>query len=238
LKKYLKNYKKRFISALRIKLHSVKLDPTDRSMIFNLRIIGFLGNKYLLIKHRKTGKRILKPVKNSQVELYNNELDNMGEMGIFDIYLKRKFGRFEFIERTRYESVNYNKTTLNMGKKTILRPFKTVESNLSFILKEALFNHEITFLESNNNYLLIEGVLELFEDIPFGNVELAAKSNEIAENKIFNCEYKKEQSKVYFKVKINLDIINQHMNLYIRLKNKNIIISQEAIKIDNFKKFY
>jgi len=238
LKKHLKNYKKRFVSALRIKLHSVKLDPTDRSMIFNLRIIGFLGSNYLLIKHRNTGKRISKAVKNSQVELYNYELEDIDELGIFDIYLKTNFGRFEFIERTRYESVNNNKTLINKSKKTILRPFKTVESNLSFILKKALFNHQITFLKSKNNQLLIEGVLELFEDIPFDTAEVAAKSNEIDENEIFRCEYKKEQNKVYYKVKINLNKINQHVNLYIRLKNKDIIIGQEAIEINNFKKFY
>lgn len=122
-------------------------------MIFNIRINILLGKKYLLIKHRNTGKRISKPIKKSvmsnKVELFDQELKNIGETGIFDIYLKIKFGRFEFVERTRYESVDNNKYLINKKGKTIFRPYKTVESNLSFTLEKALFNYEITSLDSD-----------------------------------------------------------------------------------------
>ena len=133
----------------------MNLNITDDSIVFNLGINSFLGNKYLLIKHRNTGKRISKPVKKSdknyEVELSNQELENMGETGIFDIYLKTKFGRFEFIERTKFESINKNKFLINKKGKTIFRPYKTDESNLSFTLEKALFNYEITSLESDQN---------------------------------------------------------------------------------------
>ena len=189
MKEYLRNKIKKMILG-----HTVKLHTNEDSMIFKLENIGFLGKKYILIKHRDTGKRISKPIKNSEVKLTNNELEHMEELGIFDIYLKVKLGRFEFIERTKFEPSNKNKSLINKKEKTILRSYKTVNSNLSFILKKALFNHEITSLESDQNQVLIKGVLILFEDIKFDSVELAAKSDEVDGNKLFNCEYEKEKT--------------------------------------------
>jgi hypothetical protein len=242
LKEFLKNQLKKIIYVIKIdfngiKFHKLRFDTTDNFMVFNLRINIFLGKKYLLIKHRNTGKRISKPVKKSVknyvVKLSDHELENMGEIGIFDIYLKTKFGRFEFVERTKYESINNYKYFINKKGKTIFRPYKTAKSNLSFTLDEALFNYEITSLESDQKQVRIEGVLSLFEDIIFDSVELASKSNEIDENKIFGCEYRKKKDLVFFNVKINLEMMevyrNNKWNLYIRLKNKDIIIFEESL---------
>ena len=226
------------MNYIRIKLHKVNLDTTDDSIVFNLGINGFLGKKYLLIKHQEYWKENFKTCKknliiNYVVKLSILELENMGETGIFDIYLKTKFGRFEFIERTKFESINKNKFLINKKGKTIFRPYKTVKSNLSFTLEKTLFKYEITSLESNQNHVEIEGVLILFEDIIFDSIELALKSNEIDGNKIFNCEYEKDKDLVHFKVKINFETIevyrNSIWNLYIRLKNKDIIIFEESL---------
>lgn len=127
---YLKNQIKKIILG-----HTVRLNTTDDSLIFKLENLGFLGKKYLLIKHSETGKRISKPVRNSKVELYNYELGNMGELGQFDIYLKVRIGRFQFIKRTKFTSENKNKYLINKKEKTIFRSYKTIQSNLSFNLK-------------------------------------------------------------------------------------------------------
>ena len=138
----------------RIKFHKVNLDINDDSIVFNLEFKGFFGNKYLLIKHHDTGKRISKPVKRNsnkfKVELSNPELENMDETGIFDIYLKTKFGRYEFIERTKFESINENKFLINKKRNTIFKPFQTDESNLSFTLEKAHFNYEIISSDSDS----------------------------------------------------------------------------------------
>jgi hypothetical protein len=249
LKEYLnqvKNIKHLLNNGInRIKFHKVNLDINDDSVVFCLGFNGFLGNKYLLIKHHNTGKRISKPVKRNsnkfEVELSNPELENMGETGIFDIYLKTKFGRSEFIERTKFESINENKLLINKKGKNILRPYKTDESNLSFTLEKALFNYEITSIDSYQNQMLIIGFLNLFEDILFDSVELALKSDEIDGNKIFNCEFEKEMELVHFKVKINFESIevykNSKWNLYIRLKNKDIIIFEESLNHNDLRAF-
>ena len=144
MKEYIRNLLKKLILD-----HTVKLQTTDDSLIFKFEKIGFLGKKYLLIKHRNTGKRISKQVRNSKVELHNDELIKMGEFEIFDIYLKVKIGSFEFIVRTKFESSNKDKSLINKIDKTIFVPYKTVESNLSFNLIESIFNQEITSLESD-----------------------------------------------------------------------------------------
>ncbi len=236
MKEYLRNKIKKMILG-----HTVKLHTNEDSMIFKLENIGFLGKKYILIKHRDTGKRISKPIKNSEVKLTNNELEHMEELGIFDIYLKVKLGRFEFIERTKFEPSNKNKSLINKKEKTILRSYKTVNSNLSFIIKKALFNHKITYLESDQNQVLIKGVLILFEDIKFDSVELAAKSIEVDGNKLFNCDYEKDKDHVHFKVKFNLEEDEKYLNttwdISIRIKNLDLIIFEDELNGRNLKKF-
>ena len=203
-------------------------------LVLKLSNYWFLGKKYLLIKHRETGKRNSKQVSNSKVELRNDELIKIGEFGIFDIYLKVKIGRLEFIERTKYESVNNNKNLINKKEKTIFSPYKTNLSYLSFKLKKVEFSHEITFSKSNQNQVKIAGVLNLFEDIPFDSIEFAVKSERIHENKLFKCEYEKNKNSINFKVEIDLKIIKKYLdndyNLSIRLKNNDIIVSKEVLE--------
>ena len=154
--KHLKEYLKKLIKRI-ILGHTVRLTPTGDSMIFKLEDIGFFGKKNLLIKHRDTGKRISKPIKGSTVELFNYELEKMGELGIFDVYLKVKFGNLELLERTIFESENKQQFLINKHEKTIFSPYKTINSNLSFKLKEALFNHEIVLLESDQRSSVCKG---------------------------------------------------------------------------------
>ncbi|MGB9979568.1 CDP-glycerol glycerophosphotransferase family protein [Methanobacterium sp.] len=236
MKEYLKNQIKKVILG-----HAVTLTTTDDSLIFKLENTGYLGKKYLLIKHRRTGKRISKPVKNSRAELYDYELKNMGELGIFDIYLKIRLGKSEFVKRTKFRKENKNKYLINKKEKTIFRSYKTANSNLSFTLKEALFNHEITYLKSDINQVELKGVLNLFEDIVFDSVEIAAKSNDFDEIKKFKCEYEKKDNQIIFKAKINLEIMDQYLNttwnLSIRLKNNEIILFQEALMCSNLKEY-
>ena len=236
LKKYLKNQIKRIILG-----HKVKLTTTDDSIIFKLEDTGLLGKKYLLIKHRETGKRISKPVQNSKAVLYNYEFKNMGELGIFDIYLKVKLGKFQFVKRTKFAEKNKNKYLLNKKEKTIFRSYKTANSNLSFTLKEALFNQKITSLKSDKNQVQLEGVLNLFEDIEFDSVEVAAKSDDFEEIKAFKCDYNIKDGQILFKVKMKLEIMEEYLNttwnICIRLKNNDIILCQSTLLCNDLKKF-
>ena len=236
MKEYIKKQIKKIVLG-----HTVKWTTTDNSIIFKLEDLGFVGKKNLLIKHRLTGKRISKPIKDFKVELYNYELKKMGELGIFDIYLKVKFGRLELIERTKYEPKNKNYYLLDKQEKTIFRPYKTVNSNLSFTLNEALFNHEITFIESDQNQLHIKGIINLFDDMVFDSVEIAAKSNNVSEIKLYKCDYEKNGNQVHFDAKMKFDVIEKYMNttwnLSIRMKNNDIILYRESLKIGDFKKF-
>jgi len=236
LKGYLKNQVKKVIIK-----HEINLTTTDDSITFKLENTCFLGKKYLLIKHRETGKRISKPVKNSRVKLYDYELKSMGESGIFDIYLKIKLGQFEVVKRTKFAEQNKNKYLLNKKEKSIFRSYKTANSNLSFTLKEALFENEITSIKSHQHHMQFKGVLDLFEDIKFDSVEISAKSADFDEILAFECDYTIKDDQILFKVKIKLEIIKEYLNiswnLYVRLKNNGIILYQDKLLCDNLKQF-
>lgn len=236
MKGYLKNQIKKVILR-----HGINLTTTNDSITFKLENICFLGKKYLLIKHRETGKRISKPVKNSKVKLYDYELKSMGESGIFDIYLKIKLGQFEVVKRTKFTEQNRNKYILNKKEKSIFRSYKTANFNLSFTLKEALFKNEITFIKSNQHHIQLKGVLDLFEDIEFDSVEISAKSTDFDEIMVFKCDYSIKDDQILFKVKIKLEIIKEYLNtswnLCVQLKNNGILLYQDKLLCDNLKKF-
>ncbi len=236
MKEYLRNLIKR-----NILVHTVKLDSTDDSIIFKLENISFLGKKFLLIKHRKTGKRISKPVTSSKIELFNAEIENMGEFGKFDIYLKIMLGGQEFISRTKFDSENKNHYLVNKQAKTIFRPFKTLNSNLSFNLKETLFVHKVTSLEPEKNQVHIKGVINLFEDINFDSVEIAAKSKDIQEIKLYELEYEKKEDEIHFNGNMKVIIAEKYMNttwdLFIQLRMNGIIIYRESLRSNDLKKF-
>ena len=236
LKEYLKNLIKRTILV-----HTVKLDSTDDSIIFKLENISFLGKKYLLIKHRKTGKRISKPVTSSKIELFNSEIEKMGEFGKFDIYLKIVLGGQEFISRTKFESDNKNHYLVNKQAKTIFGPYKTLNSNLSFNLKEALFAHKVTLLEPDNNQIRIMGVINLLEDISFDSVEIGAKSKDVQEIKLYNLEYEKNEDKIQFKGNLHFEIIEKYMNttwdLFIQLRMNGIVMYREPLRTNDLKEY-
>jgi CDP-glycerol glycerophosphotransferase len=236
LKEYLKNLVKQTILG-----HTVKLDSTDDSIIFKLEHVSFLGKKFLLIKHRKTGKRISKPVTSSKIEVFNTEIEKMGEFGRFDIYLKIMLGGQEFLSRTKFESDNKNHYLVNKQAKTIFRPYKTLNSNLSFNLKEALFVHKVTSLESDTNQVCIKGVINLFEDITFDSVEIAAKNKDIQENKLYKLEYAKKEDDIHFKGRIKFGVEEKYMNttwdLFIQLSMNGIVMYRESLRSNDLKQF-
>ena len=75
----------------------------------------------------------------------------------------------------------------------------------------------------------------------FDSVEIAAKSNDVSEIKLFNCDYEVSGNQVHFNKKMRFDVKEEYMNtiwsLSIRLKNNDIILYKESLKFIDLKQF-
>lgn len=241
MKNYLKNILKNHLSKQEMTIYS-----RNNSIIFKLKNSIPFFKKNLIIKNRKTGKRISKKIKNKKTELFKDEIKDLFELininesdnliknidkdEIFDIFLKYKFFNFEYLKRAPSPVPDKDITLASEENKAILKKYTTIESNLSFLLIKSLFNQTIENIETLDNYLLLEGSLNLFKNLEFDELEICAQNKETFEKRYFKCSYNKNQKIINFKAKIdfkvNADDIDSFWKLSIRLKNKDLIIAE------------
>jgi len=243
----MKNYLKHHLAKQKMTIYS-----TNNSIIFNIKnTIPFFQNN-LIIKHRKSGKRISKKIKNKKAELFKDEIVNLFNLAniiemdnlvkdidkneIFDIFLKYKFLNFEYIKRVQSPGVDKTITLVSEEYKAILRAYTTIKSNLSFSLTKSLFNQKIEYIKNIDDYMLLKGSLNLFEILEFDELEICAQNKETFEKKYFKCIYTENQKIVNFKTKIDFKISTNDMNslwkLSIRIKNNELIIDESLLHGD------
>ncbi|MCL2116560.1 MAG: hypothetical protein FWH29_10110 [Methanobrevibacter sp.] len=238
---YLKNLLEEYLSKQKI-----NIDSKNNSIIFNIeKSLPFFQNN-LIIKHRGSGKRLSKKIKNKKVELHSDELvnllkmANMGEIDylvknfkkkeVFDIYFKCRFKNFEYVNRIPSPIINKTISIVNEKNKAILIAYTTNGFYLSFFLLRLLFSQKIEYLNNRDSYLSLGGSLKLFEIFEFDEIEICAKNIKTREKRFFKCSYNKNQEKVHFKVKIDFKIIEKDVNsfwkLSIRIKDKGLILGE------------
>lgn len=222
-----------------IKQHYFNLFQENNSLIFELQNVFLpFSKKFIIIKHRKTGKRISKKLINSKTELTLEDIREFSEIGYFDIFLYVKiFGRF-FKKRSSFNYKNNdNKFIFDNENKLLFLSYSTNGSNLSFNLKDSLFKPEIYDIVDEDDEIIINGRIKLFKDIAFDKIELLSKSNKVG-RKVSNCSYNNENDIITFSGVIDKDIsdkdINSNWDIDIRLISEDLIISSEKLNCDDW----
>ena len=243
----MKNYLKKYLPK-----QEMTIDSTNDSILFNIKKILPFFQTNLIIKHRKTGKRVSKKMKNKKVELFRDEIVNLFELAniveidnvvkdsdeneVFDIFLKYKLLSFEHVKRVMSPVVDENITLLSEKSKSIFKAYTTAESNLSFSLIKSLFNQEIKYIKNVDSCLLLNGNLELFDTLKFDELEICAQNTKTFEKRYFKCVYTKNERIINFRARINFKIgvndINSIWKLSIRIKNNDLILDESFLDGD------
>ena len=247
MKEYLKNNLIEYLSKQKTTIYS-----TNNSIMFKIgKSLPFFHNN-LIIKHRASGKRISKKIKNKKVELFSDEIPSLLELAnitnidnlvknldkneVFDIYFKYRFMGFEYVSRAPSPIINKTISLVSEKNKAIFKAFPTIGSNLSFFLLKSLFSQKIESLKNKDNYILLKGSLKLFENFEFDEVEICAENKETFEKRYFKCIYKKNRKIINFKAKIDFQIrsmdLNSYWKLSIRVKNNGLIIDESFLDGD------
>ena len=111
------------------------IEVHNNSILFKLNKNIPLSDTFLIIKHHSTGKRILKKL-NKSVSVDMNEIIDIGELGLFDIYLQANLLNKRVLIKSPFNESNENKYIFDKDKKLI---FKSVnkDSKLAFELRNA-----------------------------------------------------------------------------------------------------
>lgn len=234
---------KKFISKyLKGIIHNqyFEINEGEDKLIFQLKKGAPLFKKYLMIKHNRTGKRIIKEFKNSKAEVSAEELFEFEELGTFDIYLKMVLFNKEFLKRMKFNLQNGGKILVDHKNNLIFDPYKTAHYNLSFKYREAISVARATSLKKVDNHLVLNGEIELINDVDFDEIEIMI----ISENSryyIHDCEFERTGKNVKFTSKLYFEIsekdLNTELEMFIRLKDKQMIVDDYGIKADRLAAF-
>ncbi|MDR0912623.1 MAG: hypothetical protein LBM96_08520 [Methanobrevibacter sp.] len=255
IKTKLKNERKTLLNR-----YEYNIQESPKGLIFTFKDLKVPGEKYLIIKHRQSKKRLSKKITKNQVIIDNKIIEELLKLientenyqknkniyknensEIFDIYIRDKVWKYEFLIRI---NVKHRIDNLNLKNKSdiILTPYKTKNSNLSFRLcktksktqNNPMKNTNITKTKSKsiklNNLFNItpkRDALYIFlmkkEEIP-EDLKIIIKKRETKE--IFYMDHLID--KLTFKIKWEyfLDKGSSY-NFYIQMNNKNIRLKEE-----------
>ena len=204
-------------------------------------------NSYIEIKHRKTGKRIVKKIKNSQVKFSLKELYEMESSGVFDIYIKIKTKSIQHKRRVAYSYDNQPFKAILKEEMAILITYPTKNNNISLRFDKRDFDYNVTELTVHEeDKVLIKGNLEVLNDEIEGidKLEIIGRNRLDSQSNNFNLKIneinpnKYEFEGIIDEIETGEEkIINLRMDFYIRLYDKDGIYYQNLLDLNTFKNF-
>ncbi len=196
----------------------------------------------LMIKHRNTGKRILKEIKNNEVELTGNDMMEFGTPGIYDSYVQLSTFDTDFLFRIKFNAQNNNKVLIDKENSRIFDPYETTDHFVAFRYQNANFMVRDIDVINKNEKLIVNGEIKLLKNLNFENVEFIMFLNQNdVDKKSLICNFEKYEDIVKFSSEINFkyratDLIS-NFKVAIRLKNiSNNVIGTRILKGDKIKK--
>ena len=190
----------------------------------------------LLVKNRDTGKRILKEIKNSEVELDATDLDEIGVFGIYDIHVQISTFNKDFNFRVKFDDQNYKKILLDKSNHRVFWAYETLDHHLAFKYQEASF--AVTHLDvvGDNDNLAFDGEITLLDDLDFSNVEMVMYLNQMDKGwEFIDCEYEQYDNIVKFRRDIDFIYystdIGKNFQIDVNLKDDyGIIVASRILK--------
>ncbi len=204
----------------------------SEKFLFELKNGIPFGDSYLMLKNRKTGKRILKKIHNSKAQLSLSEINEFNELGIFDIYLMINILGKTYLNKIRFNSQNLNKKLIDHENSRIFASFKNNYSHISFNYYENNFIANILEFKEDEDGFVVYGVIEFFDDCDFDCIELRINSKDFRMD--VPCTYERNSNEVKFKSKIRFDLSEDYFynifKLELKVKKDDIVLNQSKIK--------
>ena len=213
--------------------HYFEITEKGDSLVFKLKNFTPFFEKNLIVKNRKTGKRLSIPFKKTKAVLTAQELDEIDELDYYNIFLRVFVQGETFLERSKYHHQNGGRKLLNFENEKIAEFYPTIDYNLSFKYKESPYQAELSSIKMNNDLLELDGTINMLQDIDFDRMEFLIFSD--TKGRAFPCEYKNAgKNKLHFKSFVQFDfnekLLNTSWDTKIRLIKDDIVIYNANLK--------
>jgi CDP-glycerol glycerophosphotransferase len=207
-----------------------------------------IPNSYIEIKHRYSGRRIIKKIKSSTVSFTISEIVEMTDNGNLDLYLKVKSSSMFFKKRIFFTPSNQFFKAISHDRNLVLSSYKTNYGNLSIRLEDIDFDYSITNLEvTKDNKILIKGTFELLNDDirNIDKVTVMANHRRDSQSNVFDMDFKLIESNGYrYSFEGTIDEIKTssenamdlRMDFYLRIYDDDIYY-QSLINLSTFRYF-
>lgn len=222
----------------RLKKHYFEIEEKNNALVFHLKNEIPLINKSLIIKHAKTGKRISKPIKNSKVVLNAEEIKEIGEFGIYNTFIQFNLIYRDFLLKTPSHIKNNPKKIIDHDSNRVFESSLVKNSSLSFNYFENPFLAKLISIEKNDGFSILNGELEIINDLKFDTVDLLVSSNE--KWFYFPCDYEKNEKNIRISSQMNFNLeeddVDTLFKAYVRLKEDGIILGSSELKASSIEK--
>lgn len=213
-----------------------EIEETNGALIFHLKNSVKFSKKYLIVKHKKTGKRLVIPIKKSKAILNNKHLEEIGEFGHYDIYLKVNAFNRDFLQRMPYNVQDKDKVLLDENNNTIFE-IQPTNNKLTFYLGKNSFYPKLNTLNKTEKGIILKGEIKPFNNLKFDEMKIISKSNRGGRRE-FKCKYTIEDEKILFETNLKLNDIDEneidsHWSVNLRLKKDDIIIDTKGLRCNN-----
>lgn len=207
-----------------------------------------LPNCFIEIKHRSSGKRLIRKISSSTASFKISELVEMTQSGALDFYFKFKSNDLFYKKRIKFISSNQFFKAVSREKQLVFNSYKTNFGNLSIKIDEIDFDYDITHLDViEDNKILIKGDFEVLNgDIEnIDRVTVIANHRLDSQSNIFDMKFTPDESdgrKFHFEGiidKINRSgerILDLRMDFYLRLYDDDIYY-QSLIVLSTYRYF-
>ena len=202
-------------------------------------------NRFIEIKHRSSGLRLEQKIKSSAACFPINQLLEINEIGIFDLYMKINDDNEYNKIRIKYCFNNQSFKLLFKEQNLVLTTYSTKFNVLSFKLQTMDFDHNITYLDNCDDRVLIKGNFEpLNEEIKnIDKVLIFSKNRADSSINYYKMDFN-EINDNYFNFEGFIDeinvldekTVNLRLDFYIRIYVDDIYY-QSLVDLSNYKSF-
>ena len=207
-------------------------------------LIEIISKTNLLIKNRKTGKRILKEIKDFEVELTAEDLMLIDELDIYDIHVQMSTFNKDFNFRVKFDNQNAKKILIDKSNQRIFWAYETLDNHLAFKYQEASITIKSLEVVEDEDDLFLNGEIILLEDLDFDNVEILMSLNQPDfDRRYITCKFGQSYDTIQFSGKIDFEYyatdIGKNFKIDVRLKDEEgVILASRVLReyyMDDFK---
>lgn len=207
-----------------------------------------IPSSYIEIKHRLSGRRLVRKLKSSTAVFNVSELVEMTDKQTLDFYFKVKNDAMYYKKRIFFTPSNQFFKAISHEKNLVLNSYKTNFGNLSIRIEDIDFDYSITELKAiEDNKILIKGTFELLNDDieNIDKVTIIANHRRDSQSNVFDLDFKRSESNEYQytfegiidEIKSSSEqIIDLRMDFYLRIYDDDIYY-QSLINLSTFKYF-